>query len=568
MTSAYDSASVPKIISWIACCLLAHFSACVAAPLNSDVVIYGGTAGGLAAAEAVIREGASVIVVEPTRHTGGMVTGGIAITDTGTPELVGGIAGEFFDRVALEQKKVANPIPQILHFRGSDLPWTKPRPWDFEPKVARAVFDDWVARGRYQLLLGKRIASVQKRGASIRNMKLDDGTVISAKVFIDASYEGDLMSRAGVSTTYGRESSSQYGEKLAGVREPHFVRNYTEEEYGQPTNAYMHHGQFGADIPARTPDGKLLWGIDPAPLGEPGTADRRMQAYCYRLIATQRSDIKAAWPQPTHYHPERYELLLRYIQAHPGIAFARLVHLGSIPSGKFDLNASGPFSIDYVNGNFGYPDASYAERDRVLQDHEDYEKGFLWFLSHDPRVPESLRDDANSWGLANDEFTDTHFWPTQIYVRESRRMIGDYVMTENDILRNNTKDDSVGMGSFVLDSHWVRRIVDSRGFVRIEGHLDESINLARNPYEISYRSLVPKPTQCSNLLVPVCISASHVAICTIRMEPLYMILGHSSGIGAVMAFRAQKPVQEIDIKALTEKLASQGQVLHKRAARK
>ncbi len=270
---------------------------------------------------------------------------------------------------------------------------------------------------------------------------------------------------------------AEYGEKLAGVREPHFVRNYTEEEYATPTIEYMHHGQWGADIAARDASGKLLWGIESLPFGEIGSADKRLQAYCYRLIATQRPELMAAWPKPAHEHPARYELLLRYIQAHPGITFARLVHLGAIPNGKFDLNASGPFSIDYVGGNPGYPAASYEERDRMLQDHEDYEKGFLWFLAHDPRVPKALRDETNTWGLANDEFVDNHFWPTQIYVRESRRMIGDYVMNEKDILQENTKDDSVGMGSFVLDSHWVRRIVNSQGFVRIEGQLEtESIN--------------------------------------------------------------------------------------------
>jgi hypothetical protein len=554
-------------LTWLVSFLLAPVAAVGAGgALTADVIIYGGTPGGLAAAEAVIREGVSVIVVEPTTHIGGMVTGGIAITDTGTPELVGGIAGEFFNQVAAEQEKITRPLPPILHFHGTDMPWPKPRRWDFEPKVARGVFDDWIAHGSYKVIRARRIASVRKSGASIASFRLEDGTVLSGKIFIDASYEGDLMARAGVANTYGRDSRSQYGEKLAGVREPHFVKNYTEEEYATPINAYMHHGQFGADIPARETDGKLLWGIDAAPLGEPGAGDRRMQAYCYRLIATQRSDIKGAWPKPKHYYPERYELLLRYIQEHPGIAFARLVHLGPIPSGKFDLNASGPFSIDYVNGNLGYPDASYAERDRTLQDHEDYEKGFLWFLAHDPRLPQSLRDDVNSWGLASDEFNDHDLWPAQIYVRESRRMIGQYVMTENDILVNNTKDDSVGMGSFVLDSHWVRRVVNPQGFVRIEGHLDESIRLDRNPYEIPYRSLLPKPVQCTNLLVPVCISATHVAICTIRMEPVYMILGHSAGVAAVMALRSGKPVQEIDVPALLAKLSAQKQVLHKRAA--
>ncbi len=537
-----------------------------AGPVQADVVIYGGTPGGLAAAAAVVREGATVIVIEPTTHIGGMVTGGIAITDTGTPELVGGLAAEYFDEVAAIEMAGPQIIPVLLS-RGKEYPWRKPAKWDLEPKVAKQVFDKWVKQGRYQLLVGKRVESVQKQGSQITGMRLTGGMEVHGKIFIDASYEGDLMARAGVSNTYGRESGKQYGEKLAGIREPHFTKNYTEEELATPTIAYLHHGQWSADLSPRNTAGKLLWGIEDAALGEVGGADNRIQAYCYRLIATQRPELKAAWPKPAHYFPERYELLLRYLQAHPGITFSRVVHLGAIPNGKYDLNASGPFSIDYVNGNRGYPAASYAARDRMLQDHEDYEKGFLWFLANDARVPKALREEANSWGLASDEFTDNKLWPTQIYVRESRRMVGEYVMTEKDILTEKTKTDSVGLGSFVLDSHWVRRVVNPQGFVRIEGHLDESINLAKNPYEIPYRSMTPKQSECGNLLVPVCVSATHVAICTIRMEPVYMVLGHSAGVAAVMALRSGRPVQKVDIAALTQKLREQKQVLHKEQKR-
>jgi len=353
----------------------------------------------------------------------------------------------------------------------------------------------------------------------------------------------------------------EYGESLAGMRPPHFRRHYTEKEYATPTLEYMHHGQFGADIPARDKKGRLLWGVEERPNRPVGSADKRVQAYCFRLIATQRPELKLPWPKPKRYEPQRYELLLRYIRAHPGICFARLAHLGPIPNGKFDLNASGPFSIDYIGGNADYPDGDYVTRDRIYRDHEDYEKGFLWFLANDPRVPKSLRDDVNSWGLAKDEFTDTDHWPAQLYVREARRMIGQYIMTEHDVLKNKTKFDSVGMGSFVLDSHWVQRFENEQGFVRVEGHLDESISLANDPYEIPYRSLTPKPEQCRNLLVPVCVSATHVAMCTIRMEPVYMILGHSAGVAAVMALRSNQAVQDIDTGGLLSKLRGQGQIL-------
>ena len=529
---------------------------------QTDVVIYGGTPGGLAAAEAVVREGLHVIVIEPTSHIGGMVTGGIAITDTGTPQFVGGIASEFFDEVAAATKRPEDSGPPPLLFRGNKLPWNKVKSWDLEPKNARHVFERWVTRAGYELILNKRVRQVNTSRATIVSLELEEGTQISGKVFIDASYEGDLMAKAGVSHTYGREAASAYGEDLAGVREPHFIKNYSPQTYQTPGIEYMHHGQFGADIPARDSHGALLWGIQATPLGAVGSEDKRIQAYCYRLIATQRPGLKAAWPKPHHYDSGHYQLLLLYIQAHPGISFARLVHLGAIPNGKFDLNASGPFSIDFIAGNEGYPEATYAERDRMLQQHLDYEQGFLWFLAHDPRVPKELREETNSWGLANDEWTDTHNWPTQIYVRESRRMIGQYVMTQADVLHDKRKNDSAGMGSFVLDSHWVRRVVNPDGFVRVEGHLDESINLADHPYEIPYRSIVPQEKECRNLLVPVCVSATHVAICTIRMEPVYMILGHSAGVAAAMAIHSGRAVQEIDMSAWTKKLVAQKQVLH------
>jgi hypothetical protein len=302
------------------------------------------------------------------------------------------------------------------------------------------------------------------------------------------------------------------------------MKRYSEEVYRTPGIEYMHHGQSGADLPARDARGRLWWGVDARQGGAAVGADRRVQAYCFRLIATQRDDLRVAWPKPRRSFPQRYELLLRYLQAHPGICFARLVHFGPLPNGKWDLNASGPFSIDYIGGNSGYPAAGYSERRRMYLDHLDYQQGFLWFLAHDPRVPAELREEVNGWGLCRDEYPDTGHWPLQLYIRESRRMIGRHVMTAHDILTRKTKEDSVAMGSFALDSHWVQRFADPAGFVRVEGHLDESINLARAPYEIPCRSITPRAEEWSNLLVPVCVSATHVAICTIRMEPVYTAL--------------------------------------------
>jgi FAD dependent oxidoreductase len=273
---------------------------------TADVIVYGGTPGGLAAAASAVREGVSVILVEPGSHIGGMITGGIAVTDTGTPQFVGGLSREFFEAVA---EATGPSKPAFLLFHGKQLDWRTPRRWDLEPKIAKRVFEKWVQQGGYKLIVAKRVTKAAKRDGRIIAITLTDGSVISGKVFLDASYEGDLMAKAGVSNTYGRESSAAYNEKLAGIREPHFVKNYTDEEYRTPTIAYMHQGQFGADIPPYGPDGRLLWGIEKEAIEPPGSADKRLQAYCFRLISTQREDLKLPWPKPDHYYLERYALL-------------------------------------------------------------------------------------------------------------------------------------------------------------------------------------------------------------------------------------------------------------------
>ncbi len=529
--------------------------------LSADVVIYGATPAGLAAALAAIGEGASVVVVEPTPQIGGMITGGIAVTDTLTPALVGGLARKFFEQAGAESRNTATfrESPYVI-FRAQEIPWNSFKPWDLEPHVARRIFDEWVQKAACRILLNTKVARVRTASSRIETLELSSGASISGDVFIDASYEGDLMALAGVSCTDGRESSSQYGEKLAGRRPPYFVKNYTEETYRTPGWDYMHDGQFGADIPARDSGGRLLPGVETFPAAAVGAADKKLQAFCFRLIATQRHELRVPWPKPDRYDPGQYELLLRYIRAHPGICFSRLVHLGSIPNGKFDLNASGPFSTDDINGNQGFVEADEATRERMIRGHADYQKGFFWFLAHDERVPAPLREEVNSWGLCKDEWPDTGYWPAQLYVREARRMVGQYVMTERDVVQNKTKDDSIAIGSFVLDSHWVARFEDSRGFVRVEGHLDETINLQNHPYEIPYRSIVPKRTECGNLLVPVCLSASHVGFCSIRLEPVYMVLGQAAGVAAALAVKSRRPVQEIDKARFFSRLKELGQI--------
>ncbi|SFJ18972.1 FAD-dependent oxidoreductase [Planctomicrobium piriforme] len=510
-----------------------------------DVIVYGGTPAGLCAAIAASRAGASVIVIEPTPWIGGLVTGGLSHTDKGREETIGGIAREFFTRAAAA-------VP------GTPL-------WFSEPHVNMATFQQMLDEAKVTVLTGKLVKSVTSapHNGSIRlnSITLDDGQTFSAKVFIDASYEGDLLGKAGVKSVIGRESRGEYDEPLAGYV-PMPIRERSAEIMGSVcpclggTGPHYIHGT-PCKISAYGPDGKLLSGVMPA-MGEPGTADDKTQAYNYRICVTQRPDILIPFPKPANYDPARYELLLRLIQSYPKVRFGRLVHLGRIAHEKFDLNAQGLFSTDYPGGNVDYPGGDAAARERIRQDHIDYVQGFLWFLSHDERVPRELRDETNSWGLCRDEFVDNHNWPYALYVRDARRMVGEHVMTQRDIQTEIEKPDSVAMGSFVIDCHIVQRIVTADGFVTDEGSFPDA---PARPYQIPYRSIIPRKNDCENLLSPVCISASHIALCSMRMEPVYMALGQASGVAAVMAIRSEKPVQEIDVPQLQATLREQKQVL-------
>jgi hypothetical protein len=506
-----------------------------------DIVIYGATPAGLAAGIAAAREGARVIVVEPSKWIGGMVTGGLSSTDKGREETIGGIAREFFTRAAERYHD-----PKQLFYA--------------EPHANLETFEAMLREAKLEVVKAQHLRSVALDGVKIRSLTTQDGQTYLGRVFIDATYEGDLMAAAHVSYLVGRESVETYGEKLAGFRREQ-IRNFTLEVMTQGCPCvggegphYVHGAPM--KISARGADGKLLWGVTESTTAE-GSADRLTQSYNFRFCATQRADLLVPWPKPEHYQPERYELLLRLIQAYPGIPFARLVHLGKIANGKVDLNAQGLFSTDYVGGNFDYPDGDDAARERIRADHIDYLQGYFWFLAHDPRVPEKLRADVQSWGLCRDEFTDHDHWPYALYVREARRMKGEYVMQQKDVQREITKTDAIAMGSFIIDSHIVQRLVDADGNVIDEGAFDAPAK----PYQMPYRSLTPNRDECDNLLVPVCLSASHVAYCSIRMEPVYMACGEAAGVAAAMAVKVRSAVQAIDIPALQKKLRDQKAVL-------
>ncbi|UZK67982.1 FAD-dependent oxidoreductase [Sphingomonas sp. M1-B02] len=532
---------------------------------NVDVVVYGATPSGIMAAVAARRQGRSVLVVEASGHIGGMVTGGIGSTDTGTPELVGGLASEFFSEVH-RRGLARRTTKHVVQFRGTTIPWYEPRPWDLEAHIAAGVMRDMIRKDNIDVMTGHGIKRVTSRDGKIQQILLSSRTRIRGKVFIDASYEGDLLALSGVPFTHGRESAAKYGESLAGIRSPHYIKDYTEAEYATPTKTYMHHGQFGAPLRARR-NGKLLPGVEAGPLGIVGSADSRLQAFCFRLSVTQDKRLKRDWWKPKNYDPEQYQVLLDYVLAHPGITFTRLIHVSPVPGGKWDLNASGPFSTDFVGGNRGFLELTPSGRARMVEAHKAYQQGFLWFLAHDPRLPAQLREEVTSWGPSRDEWVDNDNWPPQLYIREARRMIGSYVMTQMDLTERKVQVDSIGMGSFIMDSHWVRRYEDDDGTIKVEGHLDESVRLEKAPYEISYRAIIPKREHAENLIVPVALSATHVAIGSIRMEPVYMILGQAAGTAAAIALEDKVPVQKINIRTLQSRLIAEGQILHKTQAR-
>lgn len=507
----------------------------------ADIVVYGGTPGGIATAICAAREGCSVRLLETTKHLGGLTSGGLSHTDVGPrPEILGGFAREFFTRA---DAHYADP----KRTAGKDF-------WYHEPHVAEATFITLLREAGVEVVFTQRLKSVQKEAARLTSITTGEGQKHEASLFIDASYEGDLMAQAGVSYTVGRESSDAYGESLAGFRPAPF--RFREVDYmADPKTAYTH--GTPAKISAYDQEGKLLPGIQkewPAP----GTGDKRSQAYNFRVIVTNRAENRVPFPKPASYDPKRYEVLRRIIDAFPGIRFEKLVFLGALPNGKFDANASGLVQgTDHVGGNVDYPDGDYPTRDQIWRDHVDYVQGFFWFLANDPRVPAALLANASEYGLAADEFKDNGNWPYALYVREARRMVGRHVMSQRDCSKEITKPDSIGMGAFILDSHAVQRLVDKDGHVIDEGNFDIPVR----PYQIAYRSVTPKKEECENLLVPVCLAATHVTYGSIRMEPQFMILGHSCGVAAAMAVKAHVAVQDVNVPELRKKLVAQNQVL-------
>ena len=515
---------LPFLFAWILC------PATVAEPQEGgsfDVVVYGGTAGGAIAAIAAAEEGLEVALLEPRNHIGGMVSGGLGRTDFGNRNVIGGMSHEFFVRLG-------------KHY-GEDISWF------FEPHVAESTFMEWLKEAGVTVLFEHRIDSVQKEGNRIQSIEMENGAVFAAKIFLDASYEGDLLPRAEIAYTWGRESQDVYGESLAG------------------RIAYSPKHQFPFPVSPHDENGKLLPLIYSGDPGEPGAGDKKVQAYNFRLCLTDRKDKQVPFPRPEGYDPGRYEILKRYLAASDGLKMSDLMIVSMMPNRKTDINNKGPISTDYIGGSWEYPEASYERREEIWKEHRLYVQGFLYFLANDPSVPKPLQEEINEWGLAKDEFVDTDHWPHQMYVREARRMVGEYVMQQKDLQTERTKDDSIGMGSYNSDSHHVQRIpaMECKDWERPgPGLLNEGdMQVPVKPYEIAYRSLLPKKGECENLFVISSFSASHVAYSSMRMEPQYMILGHAAGIAAAQAIEKEVAPHDIDVTVLQNRLREQGQIL-------
>ena len=519
---------------------------------SAEIIIYGGTSAAITAAVEAVQNGNSVIVVSPDTHLGGLTSGGLGWTDTGNKSVIGGLAREFYHRVYLHYTN-----EDVWLWQGkneySNRRLKDGRPdlsdstmWVFEPHVAEQIFEDFL--NEYSIRVDRDEWLDRERGVEVKDGKIIslttlNGNKYTGKIFIDATYEGDLMAAAGVSYHIGRESSDTYNEEWNGVQ----------------TGVLHHNHWFRSDIsPYRVPGDStsgLVAGVSDEDPGEKYSGDDKIQAYCFRTCLTNHPENRIPFPKPENYDSTKYELLARVFDSGWKGFFNKF---DPIPNRKTDTNNHGPLSSDYIGMNYDYPEASYSERKDIIKAHEQYQQGLYWFVANDPRVPEDIRSEMQNWGLAKDEFVDNGNWPHQIYVREARRMIGEFVMTENELLKKTPTPQPVGMGSYTMDSHNVQRYVKPDGFVQNEGDIGVS---TQGPYSISYRSLVPRKQECQNLLVPVCVSSSHIAFGSIRMEPVFMILGQSAAAAAYLAIEKGIPVQDIDYDALKRTLEEKGQVL-------
>ena len=488
-----------------------------------DVCVYGGTSAGVIAAFTARKMGKSVLLVEPGKHPGGLSSGGLGQTDIGNKIAITGWSRDFYKRVGKH--------------------YGKPEQWIFEPHVAEDVFNQFLKEGVVDVLYEHQIVGLKKEGAWVREIELEHSRqstsphiIVRASMFIDCSYEGDLMARAGVSYAIGRESNSEYKETFNGVQ------LLDKHQFPDGVDPYKNAGH---------PESGVLWGISTGTLLPSGSADKKIQAYNFRLCLTKDPKKRIPISRPAGYDSLKYELLLRQIaRSQPDSLNWQLLHIAPMPNQKTDINNCGGFSSDMIGTNYDYAEADYKKRQEIFQAHASYTKGWLYFLGHDTRMPAHLRREMLEWGYPSDEYEDNDHFTHQLYVREARRMIGSYVMTQHNCEGREVVQDGIGLAAYTMDSHNCQRLVVN-GMVKNEGDVQVG---GFGPYPISYRAIVPLQNECANLLVPVCLSATHIAYGSIRMEPVFMVLAQSAAVAASMAIDRRSTIQDVDVKKLQNML--------------
>lgn len=536
-----------------------------------DIVIYGGTSAGVSAAIQSSRMGKSVVLIEPTNRIGGLTTGGLGQTDIGNKQAIGGISREFYENIKKyyddpenwkwEKRSDYKDGGQTRTEEGEATMWT------FEPSAALAVYKSMMDKEKIKMVYNERLnreTGVKKVAGKIESITMESGKIFKGKVFLDATYEGDLMASAGVSYAVGRESNEEYGETLNGVQANSINTSLTGLV---SRNAFNHNFIPGVDpyVVKGDPTSGLLPNVNEKP-GLEGEGDKKIQAYCFRMCLTDHPENRIPFQKPANYDEVNYELLFRNYEARKG-PIREMYSYGnsllpwinsSMPNRKTDTNNKFGFSTDYIGRNYDYPEASYAEREKIIEDHRNYQMGLMWTLANHPRIPAEVREEASRWGTTKDEFERADGWQQQLYVREARRMVSDYVMTQKNCEALTVAEDAIGLAAYGMDSHNVQRYVDANGYVQNEGNVEAH---GFKPYPISYGALVPKKEECNNLIVPVCVSSTHIAFGSIRMEPVFMVLGQSAATAAVLAIDANVSVQDVPYPNLKEQLLKDRQRL-------
>jgi hypothetical protein len=538
-----------------------------------DIVVYGATSSGITAAIQSSRLDKKVLLIEPGHRIGGLTTGGLGQTDIGNKQAIGGISREFYQNIKSHYQKQVNWIWQKREsYRDGGQTTSdsmEDAMWTFEPSAALRVFKEMIRKEKnITLIYSQRLnrkSGVKKTGGKIVSIQMESGQIYQSKIFIDATYEGDLMAASGVSYIVGRESNSQYGESLNGVQANN-VSLALKKTISM--NAAHHNFIEGVDPYIRKGDPKsgLLPFINPRKPGVDGVGDDKIQAYCYRMTLTNHPDNRIPFSKPSGYQEIQYELLFRNYEAAKG-SYEKMYSYGDplvpwinskMPNRKTDTNNQKGFSTDFIGQNYLYPEASYEERDKIAQRHKKYQQGLMWTLAFHPRIPNQVREIVSQWGTCKDEYESKDGWPSQLYIREARRMVSSYVMTQRNCEKLDLAEDAVGLAAYGMDSHHVQRYVDVNGYVKNEGNVETRV---AGPFPISYRSIVPKKSELTNLLVPICLSASHIAFGSIRMEPVFMVLGESAAIAAAMAIDNDWDLQYIPYDQLKLNLLKHKQIL-------